>query len=384
MLITLDEAIPYWEEAFSGLGEIRPFSGRQLNKEAVRDADALIVRSITRVDASLLQGSTVRFVAAASAGIDHIDLRYLQAQGIGFGYAPGCNANSVSEYIVTALSVFASRRNWTLKDKSIAVIGVGNVGTLVVRKARAIGMEVFICDPPLADLTHDPEYKNFEDILGADFLTFHVPLVRRGRYPTFHMLNGKILDSLSQEQVLINSSRGAVFDNQELKSALQRNKIEGAILDVWENEPHIDYSLLNLIDIGTSHIAGSSLDGKIRATEMVCKALHDFYGIPSPWTGDSLYPEPAIIHPGKECTGQDAVFSVLLQAYNILNDDRNLRELGKIASQPEANSSFDRLRSEYRFRPEFRHFVVVLNEQCVQLSVIFKALGFQVRQSAVI
>ncbi|MBN2243418.1 MAG: 4-phosphoerythronate dehydrogenase [Acidobacteria bacterium] len=382
MIITVDEAIPYWEEAFSGLGEVRPFSGRLLNKEAIRDADALIVRTITRVDASILEGSAVRFVAAASAGIDHVDLTYLRSRGIGFGYAPGSNADSVSEYIATALCVFASRRNWRLKDKSVAVIGVGNVGSRVVGIARALGMEVLLCDPPVRDLTHDPEYKNFNDILGADFLSFHVPLVKDGPYPTFHMLDGKILDGLSPGRVCINASRGAVFNNKDLRAALHRKKIEGAILDVWEDEPRIDYSLLNLVDIGTPHIAGSSLDGKIRATEMVCKALHDFYGIPSPWSGDSLYPNPVPIRPGKRLAGQDALLSVLLQAYNILDDDRNLRRLAGSAPLSEAGKGFDRLRSGYRFRPEFRHFTVVLNEQCVQLSVLFEALGFQVRQIA--
>jgi erythronate-4-phosphate dehydrogenase len=383
MIITLDEAIPYWKEAFSGLGEVRPFPGRRLKKNAVRDADALIVRSITPVGESLLEGSSVQFVGAASAGIDHVDLQYIEERGIGFGYAPGCNANSVSEYIATALCVFASRRNWILKDKSIAVIGVGNVGSRVVQKSRAFGMDVSLCDPPLKDRTHDPEFKNFENVLGADFLTFHVPLVKEGPYPTFHMLDRKILDRLSPGQVVINSSRGAVFDNQDLKAALRRGMIEGAVVDVWEDEPQIDYSLLDLVDIGTSHVAGSSLDGKIRATEMVCKALHDFYGISSPWGGDSLFSDPVMIRPEKKQTEQDAVLSVLLQAYDILGDDGNLRELGGIASLPDACKGFDRLRSKYRFRPEFRHFIVDLNEQCVKLSGIFEALGFQVQESAV-
>jgi erythronate-4-phosphate dehydrogenase len=383
MIITVDQAIPFWEEAFSGLGEVRPFSGRLLKEKSVRDADALIVRSITKVDACLLEGSAVRFVGAASAGIDHIDLSYLQSRDIGFGYAPGCNANSVSEYITTALCVFASRRSWILKDRSIAVIGVGNVGSRVAQKARALGMEVLLCDPPLSERTHDPEYRNFEDVLGADFLSFHVPLVKKGPHPTFHMLGEKILDSLSPGRVLVNSSRGEVFNTRDLKAALQRSGIEGAVLDVWENEPNIDYSLLNLVDIGTPHIAGSSLDGKIRATEMVCSALHDFFGIPSPWSGESLYSGPVSIRPGKKLSGQDALLSVLLQAYDILNDDRNLRKLATIAPQSETGGHFDRLRSEYRFRPEFRHFIVVLDEQSVQLSVILEALGFQVRKIAV-
>jgi erythronate-4-phosphate dehydrogenase len=379
MIIAIDEAVPYWEEAFSGLGEIRPIPGRNLRKETIQDAEALIVRSITKVDATLLEGSSVRFVGAASAGIDHIDRTYLETRGIGFDYAPGCNANSVAEYITTALCVFASRRRWDLKEKSIAVIGVGNVGSRVVQKAHALGMEVLLCDPPLQDLTGDPKYKSFEEALEADFLSFHVPLKKEEPYRTFHMLNSGVLNRLAPNQVLINSSRGSVFNNLELKAALQQRKLGGAILDVWEKEPEIDYSLLNRVDIGTPHIAGSSLDGKIRATEMVCTALHEFFQIPSPWNGSSLYSEPTRIYPDEEHTGQEAVLSVLLQAYNILNDDGNLRKLGSISSIPEANSGFDRLRSGYRFRPEFRHFIVDLNEQFLQLSGILDALGFQVR-----
>jgi erythronate-4-phosphate dehydrogenase len=379
MIIVIDEAVPYREEAFSGLGEIRPIAGRNLKKETIQDADALIVRSITKVDATLLEGSSVRFVGAASAGIDHIDRTYLETRGIGFGYAPGCNANSVAEYITTALCVFASRRRWDLKEKSIAVIGVGNVGSRVVQKAHALGMEVLLCDPPLQDLTGDPKYKSFEEALEADFLSFHVPLNKEEPYPTFHMLNSGVINRLAPNQVLINSSRGSVFNNLKLKAALQKRKLGGAILDVWEKEPEIDYALLKRVDIGTPHIAGSSLDGKIRATEMVCTALHEFFQIPFPWNGNSLYSEPTMIYPDEGSTGQEAVLSVLLQAYNILDDDGNLRKLGSISSISEANSGFDRLRSRYRFRPEFRHFIVDLNEQFLQLSCILDALGFQVR-----
>jgi erythronate-4-phosphate dehydrogenase len=383
MIIAIDEAVPYWEEAFSGLGEIRPIAGRNLRKETIQGTDALIVRSVTKVDATLLEGSSVRFVGAASAGIDHIDQACLETRGIGFGYAPGCNANSVAEYITTALCVFASRRRWDLKEKSIAVIGVGNVGSRVVQKAHALGMKVLLCDPPLQDLTGDPKYKSYEEALEADFLSFHVPLKKEEPYSTFHMINSGVINRLAPNQVLINSSRGSVFNNQELKAALQQGKLEGAILDVWEEEPQIDYALLDRVDIGTPHIAGSSLDGKIRATEMVCSALHEFFQISSPWNGSSLYSEPTGIYPDEGSAGQEAVLSVLLQAYNILNDDRNLRNLGSIASIPEASSGFDRLRSKYRFRPEFRHFIVDLNEQFLQLSGILEGLGFQVRRRTV-
>jgi erythronate-4-phosphate dehydrogenase len=297
MIIALDEAIPFWKEAFSNLGELCPFSGRSLKPEEIRHADALIVRSVTPVDVSLLEGSPVQFVASATAGVNHIDQEYLKARGIYFCYAPGCNADSVSEYIITALYATASRRQWNLPKKSLAVIGVGNVGFRVAKKTRALGMKVLLCDPPLRDSTGDPQYLSFDDVLGADILTFHVPLVSEGPYPTWHMLDRKTLDRLLPTQFLLNSARGAVFDNRELKSALQDGRIEGAVLDVWEGEPRIDYALLDSVDIGTPHIAGGGLDGKIRAVEMAREGLCRFFAIQSPWNTDSLCAPPRLIRP---------------------------------------------------------------------------------------
>lgn len=383
MIVTVDEAIPYWEEAFGKLGEIRPFSGRRLEKTAVRDADALIVRTVTPIVAPLLDGSSVRFVASASAGTDHVDLKYLEKRGIGFEYAPGCNANAVSEYVSVALLVLAARRGWSLEGRSLAVIGAGHVGSLVAGKAEALGLNVVLCDPPLRDLTGNPRYRDLEDVLEADFLSFHVPLTARGAYPTLHMLRKEVLDRLSPHQVIINTSRGAVLCNKDLREALLGKKIEGAVLDVWEGEPHIDCSLLDIIDIGTPHIAGSSLDGKVRATEMVCRALHRFFRIPDPWTGELLLPEPRPISPDPKSGGQDALRSVLLEAYNILEDDRDLRNLAAAASDEEAGAGFDLLRSSYDFRPEFSHFIVVLDERSVQLAGTLKSLGFQVRRREV-
>ena len=187
MIIAVDKEIPYGKEAFSQLGQVRFFTGRDLKSRDLSDVDALIVRTITPVNAPLLDGAPVRFLGAASAGIDHVDQAYLRSRGIHFHYAAGCNADSVSEYIVTVLHILASKRNWDLQQKSIAVIGVGNVGSRVARKARALGMQVYQCDPPLRELTGDPRYQNLKDVIGADILTFHVPLVADGPYPTRHM-----------------------------------------------------------------------------------------------------------------------------------------------------------------------------------------------------
>jgi erythronate-4-phosphate dehydrogenase len=381
MIIAADAAIPYREEAFTEFGNLRLYSARELKPGDIRDADALVVRSVTPVNASLLDGSSVRFVAATSAGIDNVDREYLNSRGIRFAYAAGCNADSVSEYIVTALHVVASRRNWKLKDKSIAVIGAGNVGSRVARKARALGMEVLLCDPPLRDATGETDYRPFEEVLAADILTFHVPLQRKGPYPTWHMVDGSILKRLSSKQFLLNSSRGAVVDNQALKAALREGTIEGAVLDVFEGEPNFDEALLNLVDIGTPHIAGTAIDGKIRATEMTRDALCEYLGISPTSDLSSFYPESASLTPAPGTEAQENILSVLLQAFDIRNADEIFRGLSGLSPE-QAATGFERLRTKGPLRPEFRHFAVGLDKRQLDLAEIYTALGFQIRTEA--
>ncbi len=381
MIIAVDEAIPYWEEAFTRLGEIRLFSGRKLRPQYIRDADALIVRSVTAVNASLLEGTSVRFVASVSAGMDHLDQKYLKSRDIYFTNAAGCNADSVCQYIITSLQVVAERKNWDLKSKSLAIIGVGNVGSRVEKEARKLGMKVLLCDPPLRDITGDSRYQSFEEVLEADILTFHVPLTMNEPYPTWHMLDQKVLDCLSDRQFLINSARGAVFDNKALRQALQEHWIGGAVLDVWEGEPRIDYSLLDLLDIGTPHIAGITLDGKIRGIEMVLKEFCSFLGVPIPWNSRLAFPAKRHIQLPSDILGGKALRWVLLEACNILQDDTNLRALRDLPVE-QAAEGFDHLRNDYPLRLEFRHFVVELKDEQFELADSLKAAGFNVLQLA--
>jgi erythronate-4-phosphate dehydrogenase len=376
MIIAIDRALPFWKESFEPLGEVRPFSGKELKPEDLRNVDALIVRTVTPVNASLLEGSAVRFVGAASAGMDHVDQGYLKDKGIHFCWAAGCNADAVSEYILTALHSVASKRAWNLKEKSLAVIGVGNVGSRVARKARNLGMKVFLCDPPLKDLTGDPQYESIESVLKADILTFHVPLTETGPYPTWHMLNRDILSRLTPDQFLINSSRGDVFDSQELKASLRKGEILGTVLDVWEGEPQVDYSLLELADIGTPHVAGTTLDGKIKAVEMMRDALCRFMGYPVPQSNESFYPATQCIHPSRETSLQDAVASVLYQVYDINKDDENLRALAKIPEKQRAEG-FEQLRTKHALRPEFPHYFIELSRHQKDLAEALTSIGFK-------
>jgi erythronate-4-phosphate dehydrogenase len=380
MRVAVDEAIPYSHAAFAAAGEIRLFSGRSVRPVDVRDVDALIVRSVTRVDANLLEGSPVRFVGTATIGMDHLDLDYLGARGIYCANAAGSNANSVAEYVVSALLETAERRGWRLSDKSIGIIGAGRIGTLVARKAAALGMKVLLCDPPLRESTGDEKYGFLEDVLGADILTLHVPLTAEGPYPTLHMVKRKLLRRLSRRQFLINSARGAVVCGPELLVALRERWIEGAILDVWEGEPRINRDLLNLVDLGTAHIAGYSQDGKALGTAMIFDELCRFFGISAVWDRSDIYAPPQRVAPEPGMEGQDTFRSVVLQAYDIRRDDAALRAV-TVMPAIAAGECFDRLRDHYPLRPEFSHFIVELAAGS-GLATVFQALGFEITNPA--
>ncbi|MCK4325827.1 4-phosphoerythronate dehydrogenase, partial [bacterium] len=211
MKIVADKNIPFVEEAFGKLGEVATLPGRQINSSAVKEADVLLVRTVTRVDERLLKGSRVRFVATATIGLDHVDLDYLKKKGIGFASATGCNANSVAEYIVAALLIFAQRYEFSLSGKTIGVVGVGNVGSRVVEKAGILGMNVLQNDPPLARKTGESRFRPLEELLQkSDILTLHVPLSHEGEDATYHMANEALFEKMKKGGFFINTSRGAV------------------------------------------------------------------------------------------------------------------------------------------------------------------------------
>jgi len=375
MIIAVDDAVAYAQEVFGRIGEVRPFPGGSVSPVALHDAEVLVVRSVTQVDARLLAGSRVRFVGTATIGTDHLDLPYLQDRGIHVANAAGCNATAVAEYVTAALLVAAGRKRWNLAEKSIGIIGVGHTGSRVRTRAAALGMKVLLCDPPLRDSTGDLSYGFLDDVLDADILTLHVPLTRDGPYPTRHMIGREVLRRLSPAQLVVNTSRGPVVAGAELKECLQQRKIAGAVLDVWEGEPLIDAGLLDLAEIATPHIAGYSLDGKIRATRMIAARLCAYLGIRQEWDPSGVFPQPRRLLPQAGARGQDALRSLVAQAYNILEDDRSLRAISGPAGP--AAGDFERLRTEYAFRPEFSHCRVGLQDE-PGLALACRALGFDI------
>jgi len=378
MKIIADENIPCVQQAFASLGEVSLLPGRDMQAEQVRDADILLVRSVTRVDAALLEGSSVRFVGSATIGFDHVDRDYLQQQGIGFATAPGSNATSAAEYVVSALMVLSARQGFELAGKTVGIIGCGNVGSRVRQKLSALGMQCRANDPPLqAGGDHD-DFVSLDEVLQADIVTVHVPLTKTSRYPTFHLVNETFLERLKPGAIFINTSRGAVADNRALEALLASRDDLSVVLDVWEDEPSISASLLRQVDLGTPHIAGYSYDGKLRGTEMIYRAASEYFAQPVVWHAADELPPVATIDMRSRETGNALVSAMVLGAYDVRQDDARLRATLAL-SAAERTSAFDRLRKDYPVRREFTESTVLLDEPAGAAGTLLSGLGFAVK-----
>lgn len=371
MKIVVDENIPLVVEAFSRFGEVVAVAGRSIDNHLLADADMLLVRSVSKVDKSLLDGTPVKFVGSATIGIDHIDTNYLADNSIGFAHAPGSNADSVAEYVLAALCVIAGWGDRKLFDMTLGIIGVGNIGSRLFRHALTLGMNLVLCDPPKKRLQNSELYRPLREVLDtADIISLHVPLTTSGDNATIQMINRNFLASLKKNAVLINTSRGKVVDEAALLD--RRKDLGGLILDVWNNEPGISTELLNVADIATPHIAGYSYDGKVRGTKALYDAACAWYFKPPEW-------EPSISEAPVELTigeGSEPFSHAILQAYSIENDDRALRKLLQMDKE-EQPRYFDELRRNYPKRREFSNFTI--KSGCCSDDVLkkLKRLGFQ-------
>lgn len=279
MKIIVDNKIPYIKEALEAIAdEVVYLPGKAFTPQDVKDADALITRTRTRCDRALLEGSKVKFIGTATIGFDHIDTAYCHEAGITWSNCPGCNAGAVEQYIHSALLLLQKEKGFDLTKSCLGIVGVGHVGSRIRYMAEKLGMRVLLNDPPRADRGES----GFTDLCTlakeCDIITFHTPLEREGAYRTFHLADNSFFHSLKRRPYIINTSRGEVIDTQAILSALDKELIGGAIIDVWENEPHISLELLQKVFIGTPHIAGYSADGKANATRMVLESLCRFFG----------------------------------------------------------------------------------------------------------
>ncbi len=381
MKIVADENNPYVKEAFSTLGETILLPGKQITRDALRDANILVCRSTIKVDAELLESTAVKFVGTATIGMDHIDTAYLDKAGIHYCSAPGCNANSVADYVTAALFLWSEKRQVSLLGKTIGIVGCGNVGGRVVKRAEGLGMRILENDPPLARETGDPRYRPLEEILDADIITLHTPLTYNGQDATFHLVDDAFLRRMRRTAVLINTSRGAVVDGNALKSALTDHWISDALLDVWEGEPAPDPALVELALLATPHIAGHSFDGKVKGTVQVYQQACCWLGREPHWTVTPLLPEtefPLIAVDPAGRTDEDIIAEAVFKVYPIMKDDAQFRDAMKDANPEERARAFNALRKSYPRRREFSLSTVRLNEESARLAEKFHQISFQI------
>lgn len=370
MRIVADENIPCVREAFGAWGDVTTLAGHAMTPDAVREADVLLVRSVTRVDEALLTDSRVKYVASATSGTDHVDLGYLARNGIGFCDAPGSNADAVAQYVIVALHAVAARLGRRVSEMSIGIIGVGQVGSRLSRLCEALGMRVVWNDPPLAAQSNDLRYRPLTSILNCDVLTLHVPLSDEGPLKTRELVNEEFLEAMRPGAVLINTCRGGVVDESALKRAIDGGKLAACVLDVWRNEPRIDSDLLETVTFGTPHIAGYSVEGKLRGTQMIHDGLASMMGIESGWYMNDYLPSPP---PAVRVWSPLDLGVVLRGVYDIERDDAALRE----AIRASDGSGFHALRKNYPPRREFSAVTVDAAECGARDAELLEALGFR-------
>lgn len=373
MKILADAHIPYLRGVAEQLGSVEYLPGNQFNKGHIREKDVLIVRTVTRFGQEILEGSNVKLICSATIGYDHIDTAYCDAHHIAWRTAPGSNADSVEQYVTASLLYLAKKHQFHLSEKTIGIVGVGNVGRRVEAACRKIGMRILLNDPPREE---EEKYGKNESVFvdiekikrEADIITFHTPLTKLGKYQTYHLADESFFNEVGQTPFIINSSRGSVVDNQAIKKALKEKKISGAVIDCWENEPEIDRELLFLTEIATPHIAGYAADGKWMATKMSLENINDFFQL-------GVYPIefkqiPAPEDPIIDLAGispEKQLSHAVWHTYNPLKDTAGLKS---------ESEKFYYFRSNYPLRREYRAYSVVNADSSV--AELLKKLGFRV------
>lgn len=373
--IIADDKIPYLKGVLEPYADIQYLPGAQITKEQVKEADALIIRTRTRCNAQLLEGSKVTFIATATIGFDHIDTSWCEQHGITWTNAPGCNSSSVQQYIAAAIAYLAVKHKFSFRDKTIGIIGVGNVGSKIATLADILGMKYLLNDPPRARKEGNKNFIPLEELLAAsDIITFHVPLQKEGEDATWKMADTMFLQNIKKGAFVLNSSRGEIVDNKALKEILQTRHLGGTVLDVWENEPDIDLELLNLLDLATPHIAGYSYDGKANGTAMSIQALSHFFQLPLTHWYPTNIEKPISSECFIECAGksfEEIMYEAISLSYDIKRDDSNLRQ------NP---AEFEKQRGDYAIRREFPAYTLKLKNDNTQIREVFQKLGFTIKQ----
>lgn len=353
MNIVADENIPLIHEFFAEFGSITRLNGRTIKNADLQQADILLVRSVTQVNAELLKNTPIKFVGTCTIGTDHIDLDYLQQQNIAFASAPGCNAHAVADYVLSSLLVLVESREQQLSDLTVAVVGVGNVGYQVRQRLEQLGVTVQGVDP-FKDEAQVGKLVTLEEALPqADVLCLHTPLTITGSHPTQHLIGAQQLQQMKGNACLLNAGRGPVVDNTALLEHLKANKNFTAILDVWETEPEPNLELLERCLIATPHIAGYSLDGKMRGTEMIYQVLSKHLNHAATKQFSDFAPEQAVLELklSQQMPTQQQLSTRLRAVYDVRNDDGRMRYA--MRNSESLKTTFDYLRKNYPLRRDF-------------------------------
>ncbi len=371
--VVADDKIPFLKGVLEPYAQVTYLPGSRMDRNSIKDADALIIRTRTKCNEELLAGTQVKFIATATIGFDHIDTVWCEQNSIKWTNAPGCNSSSVQQYVASALLKISGDSGFLLRDKTLGIVGVGNVGSKVLKVAEAFGMKVLLNDPPRARREGSDGFATFEQILAeADIITLHVPLNLEGDDKTYNMFSGEVFGRIRKGAWLINTSRGEVVSTEAFKEALAGEKIDGAVIDVWEREPEIDIPLMHMAFLATPHIAGYSADGKANGTAMAVRRLSDEFGLPlGEWypSGIPDVPEPVFTI---DCNGKDSediARRVVFHSYNIIEDDIRLR------FDP---SRFEKERENYPVRREFPYYTINLKGPGEEAGLLLEKLGFKV------
>jgi len=296
--VIVDQDMPCVDTLFSSIAQVIKVSGRSIDSALLKEADALLCRSVTQVNQDLLQGSSVKFVGTATIGIDHLDTAWLDAKGIAWRNAAGCNADAVAEYVLSAMAFWCQKFERDMRQLTVGIVGAGHVGTALASCLQKLNIHYRLCDPPLMQQGDPRSFYSLDDCLQSDVVTLHVPLTKHSdvsKYAdcaTYHMIDQQRLNSLSDRQLLINASRGEVVDNSALVEYLQQGSAAQVVLDVYENEPSVDPRLVRDCLLATPHIAGHSLEGKVRGSWLIYKACCQHFGLNAEIAQETLYPEP--------------------------------------------------------------------------------------------
>lgn len=352
--VLADENMPYVTELFGDFSKITFKAGREIVADDLIDVDVLLVRSITKVNRDLIaKANKLRFVGSATIGLDHIDGACLDERGITWTNAPGCNAIGVAQYVLSSLLILASRKGFELRDKRVAIVGAGNIGKQLAKILSALSIEHCFCDPPLKDAGAAGDYREMDEVMKADIISLHVPMTKDGEYPTYHLFDEQRLSQLSDNTILLNSCRGDVIDNDALDRLLATGKELITVMDVWQNEPQINQSLLNKVDIASSHIAGYSFEGKARGSYMLYQRWCELTNQEPHKSLVSLLPKANVSDIRlQQALTLDDIKQLVTLVYDVRDDDELVRAHGLSAK------GFDNLRKQYKVRREFSAITV--------------------------